>query len=73
MAYNLTDSEKEALRIASIERTINVTIRLLSRMRRYSDPAIAEDADQAWQDWKEHKALVTKLWDRERNSLFSHS
>jgi hypothetical protein len=62
MAFELTEREKALIRISSVERMINTTIRLVERLRRSSNAAIAEDASINWSDWREHKALVTKLW-----------
>jgi hypothetical protein len=70
MPFELTEREKVAIRTISIERMINTTIRLVERLRRSSNSAIAEDACINWQDWREQKALLVKLWDREREAIF---
>jgi len=56
--------------MGSVEHMINTTLSLVNRLRKSSDPNIAEDADANWQDWKEHRILVRKLWERERDTIF---
>jgi hypothetical protein len=71
--FELTEREKALIRIGSVERMINTTIRLVERLRRSSNPAIAEDANGNWEDWKEHRLLVKKLWERERDNIYRES
>jgi len=68
--FELTPREKAQIRTSSVERMINTTLSLVNRLRKSSDPNIAEDADTNWQDWKEHRTLVRKLWERERDTIF---
>jgi len=65
----LNDRERALIRIGSIERLINTTIRLVARLRNSVDPAIREDADGCWQDWKDNRLLLKKLWEREREAI----
>jgi len=48
----LNNREKEILRTIPIEHLIRQTIRLLEPLRRSIDPATAQDAQAAWEDWK---------------------
>jgi len=69
-SFELTEREKEAIRINSVERMINTTLRLIRPLRKSYNTATAEDASINYEDWTELKSLVTKLWNRERDTIF---
>jgi len=61
MHSQLTPKEKQDLITLNLEHLINSTIRLVDRLRRSSDEAIAENARTIWIDWKANKSLILKL------------
>jgi len=67
MAYELTKKEKDMICQNSIERVINTTIRLLELEKMHNE----EYAAVNYEDWKYLKTLTVKLWDRERNAIFT--
>lgn len=69
----LTEKEKSLIRTCSIEHMINTTIRLVERLRRSSNPSVAEAAQHNWSDWKDCGGLVCKLWAREQDNLYRES
>jgi len=67
MAYELTEREKDQICKNSIERVINTTIRLLELEKMHNE----EYAAVNYEDWIDLKVLTVKLWDRERNAIFT--
>ena len=69
MPIRLNEKEKTLLRVVSIEHHINSTIKLLARLRTYSDKAVADNATEVWEGWKDCRGLIVKLWNQERTRI----
>jgi hypothetical protein len=67
--FTLTPKEQALIRIGSIERTIASTLRLVDRLRRSSNPEIAADAQANWEDWRDARLVVKKLWANAQDSI----
>lgn len=72
--FALTNREEHIICANSIERVINTTTKILekiiARSLAHTAPSLREDAMTNFKDWYQIKALVRKMWERERNEIF---